>query len=174
MPIVEAMDDAIDKMEDQVFSGAGSQVMSQIFSLKRSVVSLRRIISPERETLNKLARDNFSVIDERDKVYFRDVYDHLVRLVDITEGIRDLIGGVLDTYLSAINNRMNEIMKTLTVITTLFMPLTFLTGFFGMNFFAARLPFIAWTEPAAFYFSLALMVLTPLIMILYMRSRKWM
>jgi magnesium transporter len=81
---------------------------------------------------------------------------------------------VLDTYLSSINNRMNEIMKTLTIITTLFMPLTFITGFFGMNFFAARIPYEAWTEPFSFYFSLALMVLTPVIMYLYMRSRKWM
>jgi magnesium transporter len=174
MPVVEAMDDAIDHIEDQVFQGASSQVLNQIFSLKRAVVTLRRIISPERETLNKLARDSYGVIDERDRIYFRDVYDHLVRLVDITEGIRDLIGGVLDTYLSAINNRMNEIMKTLTVITTLFMPLTFITGFFGMNFFAARIPYVAWTEPYAFYFSLGLMVLTPMVMYLYMRSRKWM
>jgi magnesium transporter len=174
IPVVETMDDAIDQIEDQVFEGVDSQVLNRIFSLKRAVVTLRRIISPERETLNKLARDDYRVIDERDRIYFRDVYDHLVRLVDIIEGVRDLIGGVLDTYLSSINNRMNEIMKTLTIITTLFMPLTFITGFFGMNFFAARIPYEAWTEPFSFYFSLALMVLTPVIMYLYMRSRKWM
>ncbi len=72
---------------------------------------------------------------KNDRVFFRDIYDHLVRLYDITESLRDLMGSVLDTYLSAINNRMNEIMKTLTIITTLFMPLSFLVGFFGMNFF---------------------------------------
>jgi hypothetical protein len=75
------------------------------------------------------------VIDPKDRIFFRDIYDHLVRLHDLNESLRDLVGGALDTYLSVINNRMNEVMKTLTIITTLFMPLTFVTGFFGMNFF---------------------------------------
>ena len=90
---------------------------------------------PQREVLNKLARDDYQVIDPKDRIFFRDIYDHLVRLHDLNESLRDLVGGVLDTYLSVINNRMNEVMKTLTIITTLFMPLTFVTGFFGMNFF---------------------------------------
>ena len=85
--------------------------------------------------LNKLARDDYKVIDPKDRIFFRDIYDHLVRLHDLNESLRDLVGGVQDTYLSVVNNRMNEIMKTLTIITVLFMPLTFLTGYFGMNFF---------------------------------------
>jgi magnesium transporter len=176
MPVVEAMDDAIDQAEDEVFNGPNSATLAQIFALKRAVVTLRRTISPERETLNKLARDDYPVIDPHDRIYFRDVYDHLVRLVDITEGIRDLIGGVLDTYLSAINNRMNDIMKTLTIITTLFMPISFIAGFFGMNFFGvpALDPYHAWTRPVMFTGSLCLMILVPVLMFMWMRSKKWM
>jgi magnesium transporter len=176
MPVVEALDDAIDQAEEEVFNGPDSKTLARIFSLKRAVVTLRRTISPERETLNKLARDDYPVIDPHDRIYFRDVYDHLVRLVDITEGIRDLVGGVLDTYLSAINNRMNDIMKTLTIITTLFMPISFIAGFFGMNFFGVPEldPYHAWTRPVIFIGSLFLMALVPILMFTWMKSRKWM
>lgn len=174
MPMVDALDNAIDDVESELFNNAGPHILERIFALKRAVLALRRTLGPEREVLNRLARDDYAVIDERDRVYFRDVYDHLVRLVDITEGIRDLVAGVLDTYLSVINNRMNDIMKTLTIITTLFMPLSFLTGFFGMNFFAADPPFTAWTRPLVFIASLAVMVITPVVMSFWMRRRHWM
>src|SRR5436190_19318462 len=96
---------------------------------------MRRILLPQREVLNKLARDDYKVIDRKDRVFFRDIYDHLVRLHDLNESLRDLVSGALDTYLSVVNNRLNDVMKTLTLITTLFMPISFITGFFGMNFF---------------------------------------
>ena len=85
-----------------------------------------------------LARDDFEVVDSTDRVFFRDIYDHLVRLHDLTESMRDLLSGTMDAYLSVINNRMNEVMKLLAVITTLFMPISFVTGFFGMNFFSTN------------------------------------
>ena len=135
MPVVEEMDEAIDDTEDQIFVTATPHILERLFQFKRATITLRRIISPQREVLNRLARDDYKVIDAKDRIYFRDVYDHLVRLYDITESIRDLVGGALDTYLSVINNRMNDIMKTLTLITTLFMPISFVAGFFGMNFF---------------------------------------
>jgi magnesium transporter len=125
--------------------------------------------------LNKLARDDYAVIDAKDRIYFRDVYDHLVRLHDISESLRDLVGGVLDTYLSVINNRMNEIMKTLTIITTLFMPISFVTGFFGMNFFQpVSKDLISWTNNPFFIVMLLIVMGTPLGMFLWMRKRKWM
>jgi magnesium transporter len=123
--------------------------------------------------LNRLARDEYSTIDARARVYFRDVYDHLVRQYEISETLRDLIGGSLDTYLSVVNNRMNEIMRTLTVITTLFMPLTFIVGFFGMNFFAPAINLRPWTDSIAFMFSLVIMMMTPLLMYWWMRRRGW-
>jgi magnesium transporter len=173
MPVVEMMDEAIDYVEDQVFGNPTPSLLQQIFALKRSLLHLRRIIAPQREVLNKLARGDYTVIETDDRVFFRDVYDHLVRLFDITESLRDLVGSALETYLSVVNNRMNDVMKTLTIITTLFMPLSFLVGFFGMNFFQAVTPLAGWTGQAAFGFTLGAMAILPVIMYLWMRRRAW-
>jgi magnesium transporter len=173
MPIVERIDEEIDGIEDQVFDRPNPQTLERLFALKRALLSMRRILLPQREVLNKLARDDYAVIDRKDRIFFRDIYDHLVRLHDLNESLRDLVGGALDTYLSVVNNRMNEVMKTLTIITTLFMPLTFLTGFFGMNFFAANPPYAGWTTPLTFYATLGLITLAPFFMYLWMRRRTW-
>jgi magnesium transporter len=174
MPVVEEIDEAIDLAEDQVFSKPTPSTLEHIFMLKRAALHLRRIIGPQREVLNKLARDDFQVIDARAQVYFRDVYDHLVRLHDISESIRDLVSGSLDTYLSVINNRMNEIMKTLTLITTLFMPISFIASFFGMNFFQPTVPLENWTDYPAFMLTLLLMLATPVGLYMWARRRGWM
>ncbi len=174
MPTVEEMDAVIDHIEDQVFSNPAPDVLERLFTLKRALLHLRRIIMPQREVLNKLARDDYAGIAAEHRMFFRDVYDHLVRLYDITESMRDLVSGALDTYLSVVNNRMNEIMKTLTIITTLFMPLSFLTGFFGMNFFGLTPELGTWTSWPAFLLTLAVIALTPLGMYLWMRRRAWM
>jgi len=173
MPIVEKIDEEIDWIENQIFDRPSSQTLARLFTLKRVLLAMRRILLPQREALNKMARDDYQVIDRKDRIFFRDIYDHLVRLHDVNESLRDLVGGALDTYLSVINNRMNEVMKTLTVITTLFMPLTFVTGFFGMNFFAANPPRENWTLPIIFYATLGLMALTPVFMYFWMRRRTW-
>ncbi len=173
MPAVEKIDSAIDQIEDQVFDRPSPRTLEKLFALKRVLLTMRRIVLPQREVLNKLARDDYRVIDPKDRIFFRDIYDHLVRLHDLNESLRDLVGGVLDTYLSVINNRMNEIMKTLTLITTLFMPLTFVTGFFGMNFFEPLGLTKTWTTNPAFYFTLAIIVLLPIGMYIWMRRRTW-
>jgi len=172
--VVEEINEAIDLIEDQVFDRPTPATVEQIFTLKRATLALRRTISPQREVLNKLAHDDYSVIDAEGRVYFRDVYDHLVRLYDINEGLRDLISGALDTYLSVINNRMNDVMKTLTIITTLFMPISFLAGFFGMNFFQPVTRLDAWTDNPIFILTLVVIVLTPVGMFMWMRRRGWM
>jgi magnesium transporter len=175
MQVVEALDEEIELVEDEVMGRPTNEIVQRIFTLKRATLHLRRVLSPLREVLNKLARDDYAVIDAKDRVYFRDVYDHLVRLHDISESLRDLVGGVLDTYLSVINNRMNEIMKTLTIITTLFMPISFITGFFGMNFFQPISKQVtSWTGNPAFVIMMLIVVGTPLGMFLWMRQRKWM
>lgn len=173
MPAVEKIDNAIDQIEDQVFDRPSPHTLEKLLALKRVLVAMRRIIIPQREVLNKLARDDYKVIDPKDRVFFRDIYDHLVRLHDLNESLRDLVGSVLDTYLSVINNRMNEVMKTLTVITVLFMPLTFLTGYFGMNFFEPPGSLQVWTTEPLFYLTLAVILVMPLIMYLWMRRRTW-
>ena len=174
MPVIEALDDEIDHAEEQIFINPDNMTLEHIFMLKRSVLHLRRIVGPQREVLNKLARDDYEVIDQQARIYFRDVYDHLVRMQDIIESMRDLVSGTLDTYLSVVNNRMNEIMKTLTIITTLFMPLSFITGFFGMNFFQPVTPLDVWTDRPAFIITLLIILSIPVVMYVWIRRRKWM
>ena len=174
LPVVEQIDDEINQIEDEIFDHPGPTLVQHIFTLKRAVLHLRRTLAPQREVFNKLARGDYEVVDEGCRMFFRDVYDHLVRLFDITESLRDLVGGALDTYLSVVNNRMNEVMKTLTVITTLFMPISFLAGFFGMNFFQPAIPLAAWTDRPAFIVMLVVTVLVPFGMVMWMRRRAWM
>ena len=173
MPVIDDLDDEIDQLEDRLFDGARSDTLERIFILKRTVLHLRRILGPQREVLNKLARDDYAVIDTRDRIYFRDVYDHLVRMHDITESIRDLISGTLDTYLSVINNRMNDIMKTLTIITTFFMPISFIASFFGMNFFEPVAGLTSWTSYPVFIVILFITLVAPSGMYVWMRRRGW-
>jgi len=174
MPVVEKLDLGLDQIEDEIFGKSAPDTLEKLFSIKRSVLYLRRILAPQREALNKLARDEFEAIDERDRIYFRDVYDHLVRMYDIIESVRDLVSGALDSYLSVTNNRLNDVMKTLTIITTLFMPISFIASFFGMNFFQPAYPLSAWTGGPAFLITMLVIVLTPVSMFLWMRRRRWM
>ena len=173
MPTVERIDSAIDELEDHIFDKPSPRTLERLFALKRVLLAMRRILLPQREVLNKLARDDYRVIDPKDRIFFRDIYDHLVRLHDLNENLRDLVGGALDTYLSVVNNRMNDIMKTLTIITTIFMPLAFVTGFFGMNFFEPQGRLTNWTTNPIFYITLAINVLLPIGMYLWMRRRTW-
>ncbi len=173
MPMIEAIDDQIDRVEDEVLVKAAPDTLERIFALKRILLSMRRILTPQREVLSKLARDDYEVVDPKDRIFFRDVYDHLVRLHDINESMRDLVGGALDTYLSVINNRMNEVMKTLTIITTLFMPVSFITGFFGMNFFEPGGGLTNWTNTLAFGLAMAVFICLPIGMLIWMKRRTW-
>ncbi|MBM3151199.1 MAG: magnesium/cobalt transporter CorA [Chloroflexi bacterium] len=173
MPVVERIDEEIDAIEDQVFSTPSRDTIERLFNLKRVLLAMRRILTPQREVLNKLARDDYKVIDRKDRVFFRDIYDHLVRLHDLNESMRDLVSGALDTYLSVINNRMNEAMKTLAVITTMFMPVSFVAAFFGMNFFLPEIPIREWMERPVFYLVLGLLVTTPFLMYHWIRRRTW-
>ncbi|HUN10603.1 MAG: magnesium/cobalt transporter CorA [Candidatus Competibacter sp.] len=174
MPCLDEIEEVTDQIQDAVFNAPAPEQVTRILHVKRAVLRLRRILSPQREVINRLARDLYNVVDPKNRVYFRDVYDHFVRLADLNESVRDLVTGALDSYLSVMANRTNEVMKVLTVVTTLFMPLTFLTGFFGMNFFGAVLevPQAALGWPLL---GLALlgMVATPLAMFGYMRRRRW-
>jgi len=168
MPAIDALDSALDDLETTVFMQPTPQTLGTIFAVKRAALHLRRIIGPQREVLNKLARDDYAVIDPKDRMFFRDVYDHLVRLVDLNETLRDLTSGSLDIYLSVSSNRINDVMKTLTIISAFFMPISFLVGFFGMNFSA--LPF---NSPWLLAVASGAIVLTPLLMLYWFRQRGW-
>ena len=171
--VVEEMENELELLEDQIFSEANPVTLERLFTLKRSILQLRRIMTPQREVVSKLARNEYAVIEASDRIFFRDVYDHLLRLDTLLDDLVILVGGARDSYLSVVNNRMNEVMKTLTVITAFFMPLAFITGFFGMNFFQTISPLEAWTSRLAFTVVLAAMALIPLAMFLWMRRRAW-
>jgi magnesium transporter len=172
LPAIEHLDDAIDTAQDEVFASPTPRTLQKIFRVKRAALRLHRALIPLREVLNRLARDDYPQIDAPDRVYFRDVYDHLVRLHDISETLRDLISGALDTYLSAISNRTNEVMKTLTMVSVVFLPMSFLAGFFGMNFFGETLAFKT-QLPRSFMFitTCLIMVLTAAAMWFWARAR---
>ncbi len=171
---IESLDERIDEVQNAVIEDATPRRLKEIFGIKRSAIRLHKILTPQREVLNRLARDPFPTIQPKHRVYFRDLYDHVVRIHDISEGLRDLISSTLETYLSVVSNRTNDIMKILTIVTVMFMPMSFLVGFFGMNFFADSLAF---TQPLPkgllFWGSCAIMAISPCFIWIYARRRKW-
>lgn len=168
MPVIDKLDDALDHLEDEVFARPTQHTLSAIFTAKRALLRLRRIVTPQREVLNRLARDDYPFIDPKDRVYFRDVYDHLVRLADLVESLRDLVGGTMDTYLSVVSNRTNDIMKALTVVSVLMLPISFIAGFFGMNF--TGIPF---ANDALMWAAVISMIVIPVGMLAWFKHRGW-
>ncbi len=133
-PILDALDVAIEGMEQEVFKRPTQRTMMRILSLKKDVMTVRRIATYQKEMLSRLSRGEFSLITLEEMAYYRNVYDHLVRMSDLTDSYRDMVSGLLDAYLSVTSNNLNQVMKVLTIISTIFLPLSFITGFFGMNF----------------------------------------
>lgn len=169
MPLLDAMDDEIDQLEDKVLAHPEPRVLDRILALKHTVMSLRRILNPQREVINRLSRDEFPMIDRQSRIYFRDIYDHLVRIQDLTETMRDIVGGMMDIYLSSNSLRLNEVMKALTIVSTIFLPLSFLAGVFGMNF--RYFPII--DHPWGYYISWAIFIAIAVGMLVFFRKRKW-
>jgi len=164
----------INNIEDKLFDNPDNALLEDIFSLKRNILNLKQSISPQREVLNKLARGDYPIFGTRTNMYFRDIYDHFTRLYEIAVNVQDLTNNTLEIFLSTINNRMNGIMKTLTIITTLFMPISFLAGFFGMNFFAPIEQYAWWTSTPVLVIVIAASVLFPLVMLFYFFKKGWM
>ncbi|MFB2837982.1 magnesium/cobalt transporter CorA [Floridanema evergladense] len=133
-PVLEAYGERIEELEDEVVSNPSRQTLQEIYKIRRELLALRRAIWPQRDALNTLIRDGSNLISPEVRIYLRDCYDHAVQVIDIVETYRELGSGLMDVYLSSISNKMNEIMKLLTVISTIFIPLTFIAGVYGMNF----------------------------------------
>ena len=135
-PLLEKLDDEIDVLEDQIIQRPSDEQLQRMFQVKRFLVTLRRVITPQRDLAARAIEDisDLPGLDPEQRNYFRDVYDHLIRVSDLIDSYRDLISGAMDAYLSVVSNRLNVVMKQLTVIATIFLPLTFITGFFGQNF----------------------------------------
>ena len=167
-PVLDALGDEIDALEDAVVTYPARARMHRIFELKRVLVQLRKIVSPQREVFNALSRRDSLLIESKAAVYFRDVHDHLVRAYEIVDSYRDLVANTLDAYLAATSNRLGMVMKQLTVIATIFMPLSFLTGFFGMNFTS-----IPYDRPWLFAMLLMVMLGLPIAMVIVFARRGW-
>jgi magnesium transporter len=169
-PVVEALDDTLEGVEEQVLAAPRSSFIEEILLLKRNVQRLRRTLIPQRDVVNRLARGEFPrVVREESSVYFRDVYDHVVRVLELVESVRDLADGVLNTYLGALNNRMNEVMKTLSIVAAIFLPLTLIASIYGMNF--QHMPELSWRY--GYYYALGAMGAVALGMVLFFRLRRW-
>ncbi len=167
--ILEKVGEKIEVMEEQLISDPTEKTLQQIHSMKREMISLRRSIWPLREVINGLHKSESKLIKESTDIYLRDVYDHTIQIIDAIESFRDIVSGMLDIYLSSISNKMNAIMKVLTIIATIFIPLTFVAGVYGMNFKYMPELECRWAYPAVWI----VMAVIAVIMLAYFRRKKW-
>jgi magnesium transporter len=167
-PLLDRLSDDIEELEDRVIDSARRDDLQRIFALKRALVQTRKVLSPQRDVFGLLAKRGGALVGEKTTLYFRDIYDHLVRLTESVEAGRDLLGNALDAYLTSISNRTNDIMKRLAVMSAIFLPLTFVTGFFGQNF--EHLPF---KSDALMYGMVAACVLLPVTMLFWFYKSRW-
>lgn len=167
-PILDRIADKLEAIEDSVLGGQSPDDLNRIFQLKRTLVLMRKVLSPERDVFAVLSKRGDPRISEKTAFYFRDVYDHLVRIYESIDTARDLLGNALDAYLSMASNRTNEIMKRLTLLSAVFLPLTFITGFFGQNF--EHLPF---HSDVLMYAMVACCVIIPSVMVLVFKRSGW-
>ena len=135
-PYLAAMDDRIDDLQDQIFENPREEQLAAVFALKRQVVDMRKMVTPQRDMVASMLTQVIPIpgMTAESERYVRDLYDHLIRISDLVDSLRDLLSGSLDAYMSMVSNRLNDVMKQLTIIATVFLPLSFLTGFFGQNF----------------------------------------
>lgn len=170
LPLIEKFDERIDQMEDDVFAGrAGPEILERIFGYKRSSLQLRRTIHPQREVIRNLAAGQYRLISKEAQILLRDTYDHLFTVAELIESYRDLLSGALDAHLSVTSNRMNEVMKTLTIITTTLMPISVLSGIYGMNF--DHIPFAK--TPFGFLGAVAVMAGVGVGVMMWIRTKRW-
>jgi magnesium transporter len=170
-PVLDAIDEAIDALENAAITNTSNDVQARIFRLKRALAHMRRVISPQVEVANALITRTGELIPREVEPYFADVHDHLVRAFEVLDSYRDLMSGLLDVYLTTVSNRQNEVLKRLTIIATIFLPITFIASVLGQNF--GHMPQVE--HDAGFNFWLVLMVmgLVTLLQIWYFKRRSW-
>jgi magnesium transporter len=173
-PVLEFFSEYIEDLEIELLENPGKETLAKIHQLKRELLMLRRMLWPQREVINNLLREELPQIRQETLPYLRDCYDHTIQIIDLIEVYREMTSSMMDVYLSSLSNRMNEVMKVLTVIATIFIPLTFIAGVYGMNF-AGDSP---WAMPElAWYYSYPVLWLIMLAiaggMVVYFRRRNW-
>jgi len=167
--ILERIGEMVESIEQDVISSPKQEVLQQIYSLKREMIYLRKSVWPFREVINGLIREESKLIKRGTHIYLRDLYDHTIQVIDTIETFRDMISGMLDIYMSSLSNKMNEVMKVLTIFAAIFIPLTFIAGVYGMNFqFMPELS-IPWAYPAIWI----VIIFVGLSLLLYFKHKKW-
>ncbi|MBA3766410.1 MAG: magnesium/cobalt transporter CorA [Acidobacteria bacterium] len=169
MPLLDILNERMDELEDQIFGDFQTESIEEIFRIKKQLLYLRRSITPLRDVFNTLLRREQPIFARETHVYFQDVFDHIIRVADTVDSLRDMLGSTMDAYLSIQGNRMNMIMKRLTSIATILMSATLIAGIYGMNF--THMPELGWTY--GYIFALCWMVVVGFGLYLYFRKIKW-
>jgi magnesium transporter len=168
-PLMDQVADRVEELEDSIFTHFDESSIETIFRLKKDLLGMRRIVAPERDVLNVLLRRQLPIFSPEDVAYLQDVYDHIVRVTDSIDTYRDLVSSALDSYLSLQGNRLNQIVKVLTIASIILMANALITGYYGQNFrFFPGLDFALGS-----FWSLILMAITTLALVIYFKWRKW-
>lgn len=167
--ILETVGEKMEAIEEALLGNPTAQTLDSIHAMKREMIFFRKQVWPLREVVGGLARGESPLISQTTEIYLRDVYDHTIQVIDTMESLRDVLSGMLDIYLSTISNKMNEVMKLLTIIATIFIPLTFIAGVYGMNF--KYMPELEWHW--GYFLSLAVMAGLAIFMVFYFRRKTW-
>ncbi|HEY3388852.1 MAG TPA: magnesium/cobalt transporter CorA, partial [Prolixibacteraceae bacterium] len=167
--LIEAIGETIEETEEELITSPGQASQEAIYKLKRRLGYVKKSIWPAREVLNQLQHSDHPLINEETKIYFRNIYDHTIQIIETLESLRDLTSGMMDLYLSTVSYKMNEIMKVLTIFSTIFIPLTFFAGVYGMNF--KYLPELEWKS--GYFIFWGIMIVITIIMLAFFRRKKW-
>ncbi len=167
--ILEKIGDITENLEDELMSDPNPSTLQTLQLLKRQMILLRKSVWPAREVIDSLQRSHAVLIFDETKTYLRDSYNHIVQVIDTIEGLRDVIGGMVDTYLSSVSNKMNEVMKTLTVIASIFIPITFIAGIYGTNF--SYVPELEWE--GSYFVMLGVMIIIVAVMVSWFKKKNW-
>jgi magnesium transporter len=167
--VLEKLGEKVEFIEEELVKDPGRRTLQEIHVLKREMIYLRKSVWPLREVISRLERAESALIKGSTGIFLRDVYDHTIQVVDTVETYRDMLSGMLDMYLSSVSNRMNEVMKILTIIATIFIPLTFIAGIYGMNF--RYMPELDWR--LGYFAVIGLMLAIGILMVIFFRRKKW-
>jgi magnesium transporter len=171
IPLIDAFEAQLEKLGDDIFHSNTEErdLLDRLLTAKSTALRLQRILTPQRELLGRLSAGDYKVVPAHVRMYYRDVYDHLARLANLSESMRDLASSTIETHLALVNNRMNEVMKVLTMVSTIFIPLSFIAGVYGMNFHYMPELELWWFYPLVW----AVFITIALIMLIIFRKRKW-
>jgi magnesium transporter len=167
--VLEKIGETVESLEEELITNPTPETLQSIHRLKRELIFLRKSVWPLRELISGLERGEASLIQEKTTVFLRDVYDHTIQVIDTVESLRDMVSGMLDVYLSSLSNRMNEVMKVLTIIATIFIPMTFIAGIYGMNF--EMMPELKW--PWGYPLVWCIILAIGIVMLGYFKNKKW-